>query len=139
MSTLLLDTHVWVWLMNRDVRLGKRALRRIEQGVPSGDLRVSIISVWEVAMLENKERLTFTESCEDWTASALTAPGIHLIELTTKVAISSTRLPGEFHGDPADRILIATARDTDAVLITADKAILRYAKTGHVKTIAADK
>lgn len=134
----LLDTHVWVWLMLGDTRLSGANRRMLEKAVPDGRLHVSIISVWEVAMLEAKGRLTLSADCESWVQEALAAPGIHLAELTSHIAISSTRLPGVFHGDPADRILIATARETEATLLTADRAILQYGRGGYVHAVSAE-
>ena len=134
---VLLDTHVWVWLMLGDSRLGKRSRRMVEQAVPDARVRVSIISVWEVAMLEANGRLTLTTDCESWIREAVAAPGIQLVELTPRIAVLSTRLPGTFHGDPADRILVATARECGATLLTTDKAILQYGRKGHLYTVAA--
>ena len=83
-------------------------------------------------MLEDKGRLTLTADCESWVREALAAPGVRLAEITPHIAISSTRLPGVFHGDPADRLLIATARESAATLLTADQAILQYGSAGYV-------
>ncbi len=135
--TLLLDTHVWVWLMLGDSRLGKPARKLLEEAVPDGRLLVSIISVWEVAMLEANGRLILAAECADWVREALLAPGVRLAELTPEIAVASTRLPGKFHGDPADRILAATARETGAALITADRAILDYGRRGHLRALKA--
>ncbi|MBM4143619.1 MAG: type II toxin-antitoxin system VapC family toxin [Lentisphaerae bacterium] len=135
---ILLDTHVWVWLMLGDNRLGTANRRMLERAVPDGRIRVSIISAWEVAMLEAKGRLILASDCESWVREALAAPGIHLAELTPHIAVCSTRLPGIFHGDPADRVLIATARESEASLLTADEAILRYGKEGNVHTLRAE-
>jgi len=135
---VLLDTHVWVWLMLGDNRLGSANRRMLEKAVPDGQVRVSVISVWEVAMLEIKGRLALAADCETWVREALAAPGIRLAELTPQIAVSSTRLPGVFHGDPADRMLIATARESDAILLTADQAILQYSSEGHVHAVYAE-
>jgi len=131
---VLMDTHVWVWLLLGDNRLGSSSRRMLEKAALDGRLCVSVISVWEVAMLEAKGRLTLTADCESWIREALAAPGIRLVELTPRIAISSTRLPGAFHGDPADRMLVATAREFDATLFTADQAILQYGDEGLVHT-----
>ena len=136
--SILLDTHVWVWLMLGDNRLDGAHRRMLEKAVPDGRLCVSIISVWEVAMLEAKGRLSLAADCDSWVREALAAPGVRLAELTPRIAVSSTRLPGVFHGDPADRILVATARETEAILLTADQAILHYAGEGHVQALRAD-
>jgi len=135
---VLLDTHVWVWLMLGDSRLGRGNRRMLEQAVPDGRLRVSVISVWEVAMLEAKGRLTLASDCESWVREALAAPGVRMVELTPHIAISSARLPGVFHGDPADRMLVATARESGAILLTADQAILQYSREGHVHAMCAE-
>ncbi len=129
----LLDTHVWVWLMLGDSRLGRRSRKLLEEAVPGGRLLVSVISVWEVAMLETNGRLTLAADCDSWVRQALSAPGICLAELTPGIAVASTRLPAPFHGDPADRILVATARETGAIMVTADKAILEYGRQGHLR------
>ena len=135
---VLMDTHVWVWLMLGDNRLSMINRRMLEEAVSDRRLRVSVISVWEVAMLEAKGRLTLTADCESWVREALAAPGIRLAELTPPIVIASTRLPGVFHGDPADRMLIATARESGAMLLTADQAILQYSREGHVQAVCAE-
>ncbi len=136
-QTLVLDTHVWVWLMLGDPRLGAPARKLLEGAVPDGRLLVSIISVWEVAMLEANGRLRLASDCANWVGEALSAPGVRLAELTPGIAVAGTRLPGKFHGDPADRILVATARETGASLVTADRAILDYGRRGHLRVVTA--
>ena len=88
-SLILLDTHVWVWLMLGDRQLGRKSLRQLELAVPEGRLRVSVISIWEVAMLETKGRLKLAMEVEHWVGEALSAPGLRLAELTPRIAISS--------------------------------------------------
>lgn len=134
---LVLDTHTWVWLMEGASELAPSARKHIEESAREGNLIVSAISVWEVAMLEAKGKLTFDEECTAWVQSALTAPGLSLVPLTPEIAVSSTRLPGHFHGDPADRMIVATARSFGGSLVTADKAILAYAKSGHLRALKA--
>ena len=134
---LILDTHVWIWLMEGSDRLAPSARNRIEQDVPAEALRVSAISVWETAMLEAKGRIVFDEDCATWVRRALNAPGLSLFPLTPEVAVASMRLPGTFQGDPADRIIAATARSCGATLVTADSAILKYAATGHLRVLSA--
>jgi PIN domain nuclease of toxin-antitoxin system len=89
-------------------------------------------------MLEAKGRLKLALEAEHWVEEALSAPGLRLAELTPRIAISSTRLPGQFHGDLADRLLVATARETAATLLTADRAILKYAHHGHLHAMSAE-
>ena len=93
-------------------------------------LGVSIISCWEVAKLVERGRLELTMPVERWIEQALTYPGIELLQLTPRIAVESTQLPGEFHRDPADQMLVATARVYDIPLLTADSKLLAYP---HVK------
>ncbi len=134
---LLLDTHVWVWLMEGTPDLKPGMRRRIETSARDGGLLVSAISVWEVAMLEAKGRLTLDQDCGAWVQDALSAPGVSLVPLEPAIAVASTRLPAGFHGDPADRIIVATARAHAYPLVTADAAILDYAKSGNLRAMAA--
>jgi PIN domain nuclease of toxin-antitoxin system len=93
---------------------------------------VSAISLWEIAKLVENGRLELPISLEKWFAQALNYPGVQIIELTPEIAAESTRLPGEFHRDPADQIIVATARVMKCKLVTSDEKILNYS---HVKTI----
>ena len=134
---LVLDTHIWVWLLEGATSLTPNVQRRIEASARDDDLLVSAISVREVAMLEAKGRLTFDQDCNAWVKDALSAPGISLVPLAPEIAVASTRLPADFHGDPADRIIVATARAEGHTLVTADGAILSYAKSGNLSVLAA--
>lgn len=136
--SLVLDTHVWIWMVEglRD-SLSAKAAEAVERASARGGLSVSAISVWEVAMLESKGRLTLSRPIETWVADASRAPGLRVAELSTDIAIASTRLPGEPHGDPADRMIIATARAMGAALVTADRDIVRYGAAGHVQIVDA--
>lgn len=132
-APLLLDTHVWIWLMNADKALdNSHFLTVIQKKAQSDNIWVSVISVWELAMLESKGRISLPYSCYEWVNRALNAPGISLAPLTPEIAIESSRLPGSFHGDPADRILAATAKSLGACLATRDAEILRYCKTHKI-------
>ena len=133
---ILMDTHIWIWLMEGNpVLTGSKALTLIEEAAESGLLSVSVISVWEIGMLESKSRITFNIPYMEWIDKALSLPGLHLIPLSPKIAIESTRLPNNFHGDPADRIITATARINNASLITKDRKILEYGESGFLKVI----
>ena len=134
---LLLDTHVWIWLMEGNPKLSPAVRKQIQKAVPDNSIRVSAISVWEVAILESKGRIVFNEDCRLWVNKASSAPGISLIHINPDILIESTRLPGTFHGDPADRMIAATARTNNCTLITADSSILSYATTGFLKVISA--
>lgn len=133
---LLLDTHVWLWFALGDTgRLASPVRKKIEAAVHGGKLAVSVISVWEIGMLEAKGRIILGSPCEKWVATALELPGLRLIGLEPEIAVASSRLPGEMHGDPADRILAATARERDAVLATADERLVEYGKAGFMRVL----
>lgn len=121
---ILLDTHVLVWLDAGDSRLGKRALESIDTALGSGELYVSAISFWEVAMLVNKGRIDMTLEIDVWRGMLLDN-GLVEVPMTGKIGIRSAALSG-FHGDPADRMIVATAISTGAVLCTADEKILAW-------------
>ena len=135
-GSLILDTHVWLWVV-QGVRheLSVEAVAGIDVAGRTGELLISAISVWEVAMLEAKGRISLSRSVDDWVRAALRAPGVRLLELTPEIAIESTRLPGVAHGDPADRILIASARVVGGRLATRDRSILDYAGNGHLAVL----
>ena len=132
---LLLDTHVWLWLMSREGNMKPSAIRAIAEAAYHGLVLVSAISVWEVAMLVAKGRIRLSKDCLSWVNEALRAPGLALIPLTPEIAVESSRLPGAFHGDPADRILVATARREGAILLTRDEKILAYGKAKHLSVM----
>jgi PIN domain nuclease of toxin-antitoxin system len=135
---ILLDTHCWIWMQFGQVERFSRAARAtLVRSAQMGDMCVSVISVWEVGMLEAKGRLELKMSCAEWVKQALATPGLSLYPLTAEIAIESSRLPGRFHGDPADRILVATARMTGARLLTKDERLLEYGRQRHAAVLAA--
>ncbi len=136
MDSCLLDTHVWIWLINGDSSLKKKSLDVITAASRRGRVYVSVISVWEVAMLVSKGRLLLEKPLQQWCLEALGAPGIQVQLLTPDIAIESCVLPGPFHGDPADRMIVATARLKNTTIITRDARILNYGKKGYIKTLA---
>ena len=122
---ILLDTHVWVWWVNESTEL-TTAMRQVIHANEEDGLGVSIISCWEVAKLVERGRLQLTMPVERWIEQALAFPGVELVELTPRIAVESTQLPGEFHRDPADQIIVATARIYDIPLMTADSKLIEY-------------
>jgi PIN domain nuclease of toxin-antitoxin system len=132
----VLDTHVWIWLVE-GVRaaLSAAAIEAIERAAKGGAVWVSAISVWEVAMLEARGRISLSRPVGDWVQAALHAPGVRLLPLSPEIAIESTRLPGAPHGDPADRILMASARHLGAQLATCDRESLAYAADGQLRVL----
>lgn len=134
---VLLDTHVWVWLLNGDRKLNPKALNAIERSLSEEAVLLSAISPWEVAMLVSKGRLTLDRDVGEWVNSAVSIPGIRIEPITPEIAVASTRLPGTIHPDPADRLIAATARHLGALLITDDQLLLDYGAARHLKAIKA--
>jgi PIN domain nuclease of toxin-antitoxin system len=130
---ILLDTHIWVWWVNQGTELSsvQRDYLLREQG---NGLGVSIISCWEIAKLVQLGRLQFTIPVAQWLDQALSYPGIQLLDLSLPIVIESTQLPGNFHRDPADQMIVATARVHDIPLMTADGLILNYPHVKFPKT-----
>ena len=130
----LLDTHTWIWMHACPERLSKRAAQLIEAcGAHMQDeLLLSMISLWEVCKLVEKGRIRLFEDLEVWLESALDVPDLHLIPLDLAVLHRSTTLPPPFHADPADQMIVASARLRDATIITRDKLLHDYP---HVKTV----
>jgi len=122
---IVLDTHIWVWWVHAEPRLSRTHRETLEAHEDSG-LGVSAISCWEIAKLVEHRRLVLPCGTREWLDQALAYPGVHLLPLTPAIAAESTELPGEFHNDPADQIIVATARVLGVPLVTADKAILQY-------------
>ncbi len=134
----VLDTHVWIWVVEGDrAALAPSAIEAISRAAKEGAVRVSAISVWEVAMLEAKGRISLSRPVDDWVQAALRAPGVSLLPLSPDIAIESTRLPGAPGGDPADRVLMASARTLGGQLATCDRDILNYAKGGQLNVLNA--
>lgn len=134
---LLLDTHTLVWSINDGPRLGKTVKESIRLAGDEERVLVSAITPWEIALLVSKGRLTLGVDVMDWVRGALAVPGVRLVPLEPEIAVASTRLAFDMHADPADRILVATARHLGATLVTADQALLAIAKNGHFKAMDA--
>lgn len=134
---IVLDTHVLVWAVEGDRRLGTNARAAIEAAERAEAVGISAVTPWEIALLAERNRLRLVQEVGTWIEAVLALPGMRLMPIEPAVALDSVRLPGPFHADPADRLIIATARHSGARLVTADGTILSYAKRGHVDTIDA--
>lgn len=132
---LILDTHIFIWLMEGSSELSARELKSIKQYSKKEQLLISPISVWEIANLEKSNRITLKQPTLQWIEEALASPAIILAPLTPTILCESVALPGDFHKDPADRMIVATARIMNACLMTRDKKILDYAEQGLVDCV----
>ena len=128
----LLDTHAWVWWVTDDRRLSRPARRAAQRAAASAHLLLSLISLWEVAKKVEKGQLVLDRPLSDWLDSAVNRPGVQLVELSRTILVESCGLPQPFHGDPADQMIVATARDRDAIVVTKDRQIRTYA---HVRSV----
>ena len=135
--TAVLDTNALVWLLDGDEQLGPRARAEIAAAASENSVYVSAITAWEIALLVSKGRLTLHKDVGEWLTQAFSLPGIRLQPLNVAIAVASSRLPGTPHGDPADRIIMATARYLGAQLVTADGPLLEYGASGQVRTLNA--
>jgi PIN domain nuclease of toxin-antitoxin system len=133
---LLLDTHYWTWMQAGTRReLSRSVEKAIADAAAAGNLLLSVISVWELGLLESKGRVELSTPCEQWVRDALAIPGLSVAPLTPEIALASSRLPEPFHGDPADRIIVATARALGARLVTRDSKIREYARKRHLSVL----
>lgn len=121
---ILLDSHALVWLANGDKRLGRRARAAADRALADGKLAVSAVSFWEIALLVAKRRLQIGRPARAW-REALLQSGLHEIEVDGEIAIAAAQL-GDFHDDPADRFIVATASLAGATLLTTDQRILDW-------------
>lgn len=122
---ILLDTHIWIWYVDDKARLSTRARVLVEREEPRG-LGVSAFSMWEVAKSVSLGRLSLTLPVVDWLEMASGYPGVVILPITPAIADDSVNLPGSFHKDPADQIIVATARTYNIGLLTVDTKILAY-------------
>lgn len=130
---IVLDTHVLLWWVNGGTELTAPAKQAINQELSdSGEIIISSITAWEIAMLVEKGRLSLAMNIDDWFAVVGEIEGVRFVPLDNDLAIQSVTLPGKFHKDPADRMITALARRYAIPLITADTKIRGYR---HVKTI----
>lgn len=128
---LILDTHIWVWWNQNDPQLSLRQKNAIED-VRTQGIGICTISLLEISRLVQRGRIVLPKPTQEWFDIALAQEGVILISITPEIAIGSVTLPDTFHKDPADRLIVATARAYDCPLVTADKEILAYP---HVKLV----
>lgn len=117
---IVLDTHVWIWLAANSKKLSVRARKAVDE---ADKLGVCTISCWEVAMLEARGRIEFDRDIQTWLRQALALPKLELLPLTPDIAVEAANLPDDFPGDPADRLIAASAICHRTKLITKDKKL----------------
>lgn len=122
---ILLDTHIWIWWINEPAKLAPATVTYLDN-LPPATIHISSISCWEVAKLVEKNRLILPVSVTDWLESAVDRTGITLINLEREIIVDACNLPGMFHADPADQLIVSTSRVKQLPLLTADSKILSY-------------
>ena len=122
---ILLDTHAWWWSLTEPENLSKTAIKTIRQ-TKSDQRMIASISIWEFAMMAAKKRIRLKISVAKWLSRALKETGLGVIEISPEIAIDACTLPGNFHKDPADRLIVATARVNNLRLVTKDEKMLAY-------------
>jgi PIN domain nuclease of toxin-antitoxin system len=128
---ILLDTHTWIWSHSATKLLSDNVKILIKQ-TQTDQRAIASICIWEFAMMVTKGRINLKIDPKRWLNNAIGNSGIQVIELTPEIAMESCNLPGGFHKDPADQIIVATARTHNLTLLTKDRKIIEYP---HVKAI----
>ena len=134
-SPVLLDTHVLIWSLSDFENLSDQTKEIIDIAKNQQKLLVSSISLWEIAMLKSKRRINIYKPIKEFLKSIVEIEGIKIVDITYDIAADSTLLLDNFHGDPADRIIAATAINKEAVLLTRDRQILEWAALGNIKAV----
>jgi len=134
-NPILLDTHVIIWSLLKPEELSVDIKKIIESAQGDNRLLISSISLWEIAMLKSKKRINIYEPLKDFLQAITDIDGIKVIDILPDIAADSVSLADDFHGDPADRIIAATAINAGAVLLTRDQQILSWAEMGNIRTV----
>ena len=122
----LLDTHVWIWWNMTPEKLSRKVQTAIADTTHYTEILLSVISLWEFCKLIEKNRIGISCNPEEWMAEALQMPKLRLVPLTPAIVYRSTTLPQPFHDDPADQIIVATAREENASILSKDQLIRNY-------------
>ena len=132
---VLLDTHAWLWLELGDARFPEKHRAAMSAASLAGGLHVSAISMLEIANMDRRKRVSLPVPLHLWFARAFSGAAINLLPITAEIASEAASLPESFHGDPADRLIAATARVEDLTLCTHDKLLLLFGKQGLFRTL----
>lgn len=136
-NPIVLDTHIMLWSLLQPEELSEDIKLLISTAQDNRALLLCSISLWEIAMLNFKKRINIYEPVKDFLKSITNIDGLSVKDISSEVAAESVMLIDNFHGDPADRIIVATTKIYGATLITRDKKILTWANFGHIKSIQA--
>lgn len=128
MNEILLDTHVLIWYANGN-ELNKRTQKIIDSAIQAHTIYLAAISLWEISMLVVKKRIILAMPCLEWTNRVIRELHLQILPITPNIAVDSCDLPGNFHGDPADRLIVGTARTHGMTLLTRDSTILNFGKS----------
>ena len=131
---ILLDTCALLWTLNRDPMF-PAALKSIQTAAQAGELFLSPVSAWEIGILVSRGRLSFGIPADVYIARAFSRPGVRIAALSPQIAVRSCSLPGSFHADSADRMLVSTAMLLGLKLVTRDSRILAYGAQGHITVL----
>lgn len=137
MKGLLLDTHVWIWYVLGSKEIDKTLRKEIGNAIKNNRIYISAISLWEITMLESKRRIILEMPCLEWIKNAINFTHAQVLQLIPEIAVESCYLPDAFHDDPADRLIVATARVEALPIVTRDSRILEYSKRKHISVIKA--
>jgi PIN domain nuclease of toxin-antitoxin system len=132
---ILLDTHILIWSLLEPERLSSVVKDTITSAQNTDNLYITSITLWEIAMLIKKQRISVFQRTADFLNSITQIEGLSIVNINANISAESVALPGEFDGDPADCLIIASARESASTLITRDQKIISWAKQGYLKVI----
>jgi PIN domain nuclease of toxin-antitoxin system len=138
---LLLDTHVWIWILAGDARrIGRRARSLLTRAESRDALRISPVTLFEVMALHAAGRLQLTQPPDEWIRQATASAPVRIAELSPSIAVDAGRIPRDVLADPMDRLLVATAAKMEATMLSADARILQYGlRTRTLRTADAGR
>lgn len=134
-NLILLDTHVLLWAISEPNKLSTTVKQYIDVAQQNKLLLLSSISLWEIAMLEQKKRIDIRQPLKTFLESIINIQGLAIKDILVEVAVESNLLADSFHNDPADRLIVATAKYYNATLLTRDQKILAWAEQGAIESL----
>lgn len=135
MNSIIIDTHIFLWLMEGSSDLKDSEIELINKVINNGQILVASISIWEIAMLQKSGKITLSMPIKNWVEQSLNQKGIVIAAFDTEILIESVFLPGNFHKDHADRMIVATSRIKKLPLLTHDRRIIDYSNEGYLQIV----